>query len=54
MQDKTAVRDQIGFVLNGKPLELPPVLICPKCGVDRYKDPCPTPDIDCPIKAKSL
>lgn len=54
MKDKTQVQDQISFVLNGKPLDLKPTLICPQCGVDRFKYPCPTPNIDCPIKAKAL
>ena len=50
MRDKTTVRDQIGFVLNGKPLDLKPTLICPRCGVDRFKNPCPTPGLNCPMK----
>jgi hypothetical protein len=49
MKDKTSVKDQIGFVLNGKPLDLKPTLICSKCGVDRFRDPCPTPNEECPV-----
>lgn len=54
MKDKTKVKDQISFVLNGKPLDLKPTLICPKCGVDRLKFPCPAPELSCPMKGEAL
>lgn len=41
MKDKVGTIDEISFVLNGKPIE--PALICPKCGIDRLKNPCPNP-----------
>lgn len=49
IKEKIAATDQISFILNGKPVEVPK-LICPKCGVDRYKEPCPEPGPDCPIQ----
>jgi len=48
-RDKVGVSEQIGFVLNGKPIGVQPTLICPKCGVDRLKNPCPNQNSeDCP------
>lgn len=42
MKDKVGVSDQIGFQLNGKPIQPKQnQLICPKCGIDRLKQLCP-------------
>lgn len=56
--DKIGATDKIGFVLNGKPIEVVQenTLICPKCGVDRFKQLCPNGATaaltdQCPMKA---
>ena len=30
-----------------------PTLICPRCKVDRFKEPCPGPHSECPMKANA-
>lgn len=54
MKDKIGARDQISFVLNGKPLEPAQpkaMLICPRCKVDRFQQGCPGPLLECPMVA---
>lgn len=41
MKDKVGAQDKISFVLNGKPIESKPALICTKCGADRLRTTCP-------------
>ena len=41
MKDKVGATDKISIILNGKPVEQTPQLVCPKCGVDRSKETCP-------------
>lgn len=40
MKDSVGTKDQVSFILNGKPVVPDQKLECPLCGVDRLKQPC--------------
>jgi len=55
MKDKVKTQDRISFVLNGKPVGDKPTLVCPLCGVDRFKQPCPNSNwAGCPVKGTTV
>lgn len=41
MKERIGFKEEISFVMNGKPLSPKAEWKCPKCGVDRLKQPCP-------------
>ena len=53
MIDKIGAVDRISFVLNGKPIQPKPTMICPTCKVDRFLKPCPNPNQPCPMTIKA-
>lgn len=51
IEDNVGASDQISLILNGKKVEEKPKLICPKCGADRFVEPCRREGyLDCPIR----
>ena len=53
MHDKVGISDTVSIKLNGKPVAPQHELICPRCGVDRFKVPCPGPFHMCPIHGEA-